>query len=37
MGVIHLEICLGVRRQMTLMMSREGIVPRKIGDKPLIN
>lgn len=29
MGMIHLEICLRVRRQINLMRSREGIVPRK--------
>lgn len=29
-GVFHLEICLGVRRQMRFMGSREGIGPQKI-------
>lgn len=37
MGMICLEIHLEVRRQMKLMRSREGIIPRKIGDKLLIN
>lgn len=35
--MFYLEIHLGVRRQMRLMRSREGMDPRKIGDKLLIN
>lgn len=37
LGMFHLQIHLGVRKQMRLMRAREGTGPRKIGDKLLIN